>query len=685
MPQSMEEAEKIVLKPKGMEEKTKRPFMPEATVRLLINYNKSHKTVVRVNPKLPLELLLPAVCDKCEFDVETTILLKDYQSEEPLDLTKTLNDHGLRELHAKDTAAKHLDCQRQLRTSESAITPTEVISSPRIQELPKKEKKRKENKGFFSLFRRRKKKHELEGPVSAPASPGLTKHVRVSENSEDISSSNTLPADRSKKRRAPQPPMSASLSIPNNLSTCHLGGIQRSAQPTLKSTKRRAPPPPSANTLPEQPTNTSGKETVNSLKTVEELNESEDLDSIKLLQSSSVSPQPQSSSSRPSLGHLQEVADPLLPSLRGIDLSDARCALAKVLMSSVSKGTLVKRLKNSTTFPKFHNCSSSVPMNPRCSDNDVFCPELESVVMSGLPTENEWEDPAQRQGLTTFKVVPVKKQTTEEEPTQHDPNKSQMLEDDPKREALPEDEEEPQSPDASEAEEHENISEPTFEQFQVSPPSLCDADSRSPHTPPSEFGDAMEKQTREVEPEGTDEVMPVVCSDDEFTPESSDHHWESNQNPTAVTDQCDSCPDERKVEEDMVEEEHEEEEEDVEDDKEESSFPPPPPPVFFNQDAEVAQEERDDPTCSSVLSSTPQSPTTNGLASALSEAPREELTLTKPELSLNRKSSAPSRFAQAVAMAVQRSCRGKGSDPQLSSGQHDGLPSPPRSTYQYAA
>lgn len=77
----------------------------QATVRLLINYNKSHKAVVRVNPGLTLDQLLPAVCDKCELKVETTVLLRDCQSEEPLDITKTLTELGLREVFAKDTAA----------------------------------------------------------------------------------------------------------------------------------------------------------------------------------------------------------------------------------------------------------------------------------------------------------------------------------------------------------------------------------------------------------------------------------------------------------------------------------------------------------------------------------------------------------------------------------------------------
>ncbi|XP_010779645.1 cordon-bleu protein-like 1 [Notothenia coriiceps] len=131
------EAETIVLKPRGVEEKIRKPYVPEASVRLLINYNKSHKTVVRVNPKVALEILLPVVCDKCEFQVETTILLKDSYSEEPLDLSKTLNEHGLREVFAKDTAAKEPEPQEAgtLEQRFSIVfqprTPYKIENTPR--------------------------------------------------------------------------------------------------------------------------------------------------------------------------------------------------------------------------------------------------------------------------------------------------------------------------------------------------------------------------------------------------------------------------------------------------------------------------------------------------------------------------------------------------------------------------
>ncbi|XP_038572587.1 actin cytoskeleton-regulatory complex protein PAN1-like [Micropterus salmoides] len=475
------EAETIVLKPKGMEEKIRRPYMPEPSVRLLINYNKSHKAVVRVNPSVPLEMLLPVVCDKCEFKVETTILLRDPQSKELLDLTKTLNEHGLREVFAKDTAAQEsIDHQQQPKTPEAAVTPTEVISPPPLQGLSKK-KTQKENRGFLSLFRRSKKKPEMEGAASAPVSPGLKKQMRVGMNSQGVSSSNTLPADMPKKRRAPQPPMGASQSFPNHLGTCHLRGPQGSSE--MRSTKRRAPPPPRANTLQ---TDTEVKGTVDSLNTVEELRESDESDSVILSLSSSSSPHPShprsSSSSRPSFAYLHEVADPYLPSFRGKDLSDARCALARVLTSSVSKGTLAKHLKNSATFPKFYKGSSFMSMTPVCSDNGVFCVELETPK---LPSEPEWEDPVQRKRMTTFKIVPSKKQKSHDPELPLDVSDQITVEDNPESGASPEvgknlteAEEDPCSPDRSETE-------TPLQSPKPSPPPSLDLDSRDgPASPP---------------------------------------------------------------------------------------------------------------------------------------------------------------------------------------------------------
>uniref|UniRef100_W5MP79 Cordon-bleu WH2 repeat protein like 1 n=1 Tax=Lepisosteus oculatus TaxID=7918 RepID=W5MP79_LEPOC len=236
-------AEKIILKPKGTDEKNKKavPQMPEATVRLVINYKKTQKTVLRVNPKVPLEELISAVSEKCEFDPKSTVLLKDVHSQEPLDLSKSLNDHGIREVYAKDAFLEN-------------------ISQPNKDKILKEKEK-----GFFSIFRKSKKKPDQvhvvlkSATASAPASPTLNQQRPGSMSSlsahASMYNSNTLPSEMPKKRRAPLPPMMVSQSFPTNLSECQTNA-QPEASPTrlsrgsssessLKRTKRKAPPPPS--------------------------------------------------------------------------------------------------------------------------------------------------------------------------------------------------------------------------------------------------------------------------------------------------------------------------------------------------------------------------------------------------------------------------------------------------------
>lgn len=74
---------------------------------MVINYKKTQKTILRVSPRVPLSEHLPAICEKCEFDIETTILLRDVQSLAPLDLSSSLNDYAIREVYARDTKGEH--------------------------------------------------------------------------------------------------------------------------------------------------------------------------------------------------------------------------------------------------------------------------------------------------------------------------------------------------------------------------------------------------------------------------------------------------------------------------------------------------------------------------------------------------------------------------------------------------
>ncbi|CAJ1087621.1 protein cordon-bleu-like isoform X1 [Xyrichtys novacula] len=652
---------------------------------------------------------MPAVCEKCEFQVETTILLRNSQSKEPLDLTKSLNEHGVREVFAKDTATER---QHQSKTPEiavTAVTPTEVITPPPPEDLPKKEKKQKEqkeNSGFLSLFRKKKKKPQMEGSKSAPSSPGL--RVGVSANVQSVSSSSTLTVDMPKKRRAPQPPLSGAQNTSNNLSTCNIRGAQRSAESTLRSTKRRAPPPPCANNHQELELHTDAKGTLDSLHPLADLRESDDSGSITLSFSSSSSPKPSRSrsSSSFSLSCFHEVADHL-PSFRGKDLSDARSALAKILTSSVSKGGLVKRLRSSAST-NLHTSSSCLSVPHRRSENGTACAEVEPVLPPVPPAEPEWEDPIERRVMTTFRVVPSKKEwTTDAEITLKVPEQIR-IEETPKTEASMEiwkdqieAKEDPCCLDGSKTEtsllspdqsSQEASSEPDLTLY---PPDLDrNLDRESPSLP--KVGDTVEReeekalgalcevvQAAEKEPEDLLEVvqaaeeeepedlLEVVQAKEELPSkgqgdsEDESEHLQSlkRESVESNTDHCDSNTHEKDTE-----------------DEGEDCFPPPPPPVFYNEDLE---EKRD----ATAASSPPLNPTSNGQIKAFSgeHQNRPNAAEQTPTEDIN---TAPSRFAQAVALAVQRSRNqgnGRGLGPPSPGGPHNPLPSSPRSIYQYGA
>ncbi|XP_073927081.1 cordon-bleu protein-like 1 isoform X4 [Castor canadensis] len=265
-PIGMLEVEKVILKPKTLDKKKPTPIIPEKTVRVVINFKITQKTIVRVSPHAPLQELVPIICSKCEFNPLHTLLLKDYQSQEPLDLTQSLNDLGLRELYAMDVSRA---------TSVTAFSKSSLQESCQIsQNLDIM--KEKENKGFFSFFQRSKKKREQT--ASAPATPLINKHRPSFTRSNTLSKpyvSNTLPSDAPKKRRAPLPPMPAAQSTSHDLgniqekppscvlkslsvdetdkSLCEAGIVRTgslqlsssSGNSSLKRTKRKAPSPPS--------------------------------------------------------------------------------------------------------------------------------------------------------------------------------------------------------------------------------------------------------------------------------------------------------------------------------------------------------------------------------------------------------------------------------------------------------
>lgn len=367
----------------------------------------------------------------------------------------------------------------------------------------------------------------------------------------------------------------------------------------------------------------------------------------------------------------------------------------------------MKRLRNSATFPK-NSSSCFVSVTQRCSDNEVFCAEPEPGLTSNLPTESEWEDPLQRKGTTTFKVVPSKKQKSHDaELSQNIPDQF-ILDNNPESTGSPElcknqteTEDNTGSPDRSETETHLQSPEPSSQEMQASegpasPPPPLDLDHQDGSgSPLSEARDTVEKQEEEDEPEVSSQVIPATqsdCSDEELPSDGqikSEDQSELPQSPSrqslsADVDHCDSSTEEeveKLVQEDEVEEEKQEEDD---------SFPPPPSPVFFNEDIEVTEEGREETAASSLPSSQPPSPTSNG--QTFSEDHQNEPTSASPDQPsaapkpLDRMSSAPSRFAQAVALAVQRSRlqrHGKVGGPQAPGGPHNSLASPPKTIYQF--
>ncbi|NWI39642.1 COBL1 protein, partial [Picathartes gymnocephalus] len=264
-PVGMLEVEKVIVKAKQMDKKKPAPVIPEQTVRVVINYKKTQKTVVRASPHSPLQELIPIICSKCEFDPSHTLLLKSYQSQEPLDMAKSLNDLGLRELYAMDVSQAASPVDLNLPSFQGSY------QSENIDIL-----KEKENKGFFSFFQRNKKKREQA--ASAPATPLMSKprptFITRSNTVSKQYDSNTLPAEMPKKRRAPLPPMPSSQSAPQELTRAQvtptsdmvrsnsfdrneqapLGLVRKGSLPlsdtasvnsSLRRMKRKAPSPPS--------------------------------------------------------------------------------------------------------------------------------------------------------------------------------------------------------------------------------------------------------------------------------------------------------------------------------------------------------------------------------------------------------------------------------------------------------
>ncbi|XP_069586434.1 protein cordon-bleu isoform X3 [Ranitomeya imitator] len=248
------DVESIFLKEKVTEVKVRKPppKIPEKTIRLVVNFLGTQKAVVRVNPAVPLRNILPAVCEKCELSQENVTLLRDAISKEELNMSRSLNELGIKELYAWSSK------QEKNRNLSSNSDTTE-----------------KEKKGIFGFFRSNKKVNKNEGSIgnvesddyeevfrtasisgnrcegfsTAPSSPSLNSHSSVLGASLSLSNISGIGARTEvKKRRAPPPPEPTSPIVavektPEDMST---GPLYAAVQKEEQKKKRRAPPPPTS-------------------------------------------------------------------------------------------------------------------------------------------------------------------------------------------------------------------------------------------------------------------------------------------------------------------------------------------------------------------------------------------------------------------------------------------------------
>lgn len=256
----------IFLKEKVPEDKNKpvRQKVPEKSVRLVVNYLRTQKTVVRVSPDVPLQNILPVICAKCEVSPEHVILLRDNIAGEELELSKSLNELGIKELYAWDNKRE---------TSRKSLGSDAV------------DKEKKKFLGFFKVSKRSNKAEQhgmlrvesdedilkstteknFNGCLTTPNSPSVNSRsltLGPSLSLSNISGVSSVKSDM-KKRRAPPPP-SATPSVtpsatPSLPSTETFGQdkvsekVSQASQNELQKKKRRAPAPPTPPPPPSTP------------------------------------------------------------------------------------------------------------------------------------------------------------------------------------------------------------------------------------------------------------------------------------------------------------------------------------------------------------------------------------------------------------------------------------------------
>ncbi|XP_059253187.1 protein cordon-bleu isoform X4 [Mustela nigripes] len=220
----------VFLKEKVPEEKVKPapPKAPEKSVRLVVNYLRTQKAVVRVSPEVPLQNILPVICAKCEVSPEHVVLLRDNIAGEELELSKSLNELGIKELYAWDNK------RETFRKSSLGHDETD--------------KEKKKILGFFKVNKRSSSK----GCLTTPNSPSVNSRSVTLGPSLSLSNiSGVSVRSDLKKRRAPPPPTLPGAGPPTQDKVSEKMSL--GSQVDLQRKKRRAPAPPTPQPLTPQP------------------------------------------------------------------------------------------------------------------------------------------------------------------------------------------------------------------------------------------------------------------------------------------------------------------------------------------------------------------------------------------------------------------------------------------------
>nr|XP_055065453.1 protein cordon-bleu isoform X3 [Misgurnus anguillicaudatus]XP_055065455.1 protein cordon-bleu isoform X3 [Misgurnus anguillicaudatus]XP_055065456.1 protein cordon-bleu isoform X3 [Misgurnus anguillicaudatus]XP_055065457.1 protein cordon-bleu isoform X3 [Misgurnus anguillicaudatus]XP_055065458.1 protein cordon-bleu isoform X3 [Misgurnus anguillicaudatus] len=226
------------------------PKVPEKTVRVVVNYHRNQKAVVRVNPLVPLRTLVPVICQKCDFDPACVLLLRDNISNHQLDLDKSLSDLEIKELYVLD--------QTLVLRPKMALTPGLSYSADSLHSSQSLSGSDKKGLLGFLRFNRRKSKTgdqssedmdsldgesvvdnadtNMNGVSSVASGPCIeTRPSTLGQSQSAMNISRMSPKVELKKRQAPAPPPA-----PTQMTTSQ-----------LKKRKAPAPPPTPTPSTPE--------------------------------------------------------------------------------------------------------------------------------------------------------------------------------------------------------------------------------------------------------------------------------------------------------------------------------------------------------------------------------------------------------------------------------------------------